>query len=204
MNPVANVLDLEFNDDKSIIEIGLTFVHLQTLEIQKTVSYAIWPQPKPLAEEIVKLTGWTDKKLEKQGRPLNKVVDGIIQKYGVGRILVVDSADELYPFSLAGYGTPALPMPFQGEQVNVSNLFRIAFELEHDVSLEYMLNRLGMVFDGRKHRAGDDSKNIARLFVQLMKAMKTGINSDEITEAARKVREKKNEDRKQLETKNEI
>lgn len=195
MNPIANVLDLELNGTGSparnqydIIEIGITQVNLESLTIMKTTSWAIWPQPRPLFKEIIDLTGWTDQKLQRQGRPLDKICSTIIHKYGgLNRMLIIDNHDELRSFYNAGYtsdpwtigeAADTKTIPFQGQQLNVSDLFKIAMNRVHlrDLSLDDMLKEFGLEFEGRKHRADHDSKNIARLFIKLMAALRDSVD----------------------------
>lgn len=53
--------------------------------------------------------------------------------------------------------------------MNVSNLFRIKYKDFKSQSLLGMLEATGLGFIGRQHRAKDDSFNIARLFLELIK-----------------------------------
>lgn len=190
MNPIANVLDLELND-KFIIEIGITMVDLDNLKILKTISMPIWPQPKPLNQEIVELTHWTDRKLEKQGVTLATACKRIREKYGPNRMLIIDQEDELYPFEYMAQcvesqitweeGDPVADwprsVPFSGQTLNISDIYRIATKtIDYDVSLEKMLRKFNMEFEGTQHRGGDDSKNIARLFIKLMMILREGSN----------------------------
>ncbi len=187
MNSIANVLDVELNGNY-IIEIGITMVDLRKLEIIKTVSMPIWPQPCNLDLEIKELTGWTDKKLEKSGISLDTAFDRIVHKYGgLSRVLIVDNKNELEPFEYVVETSqhlmfwddndvrPNWPnyMPFGKSVLNVADIFKIATNnIDKSTSLPDMLNALGKKFEGRWHRADSDSRNIAVLFITLMQAMR--------------------------------
>lgn len=161
---IANVLDLEFNTNKEIIEIGITMVDLETRKILKTYSIPIKNLLGPIDPEITKLTGWTDSKLAKQGTNLWIACDRITQKYGgKGRLLIVDSDEESSLFAPHS-------SPFGKSMINVSTLYCIKFKkFGIETSLENMLKDVGLKFEGTQHRASDDSKNIARLFLELTK-----------------------------------
>lgn len=169
MNSIANVLDLELNRG-NIIEIGVTQVDLKNLSITMTSSFCIWPQPLPLQKDIINLTGLTDKKLESSGISLEKACSIIANNYGPRRLLVTDSDNELHPFNRKR--TRRLN-PFIGPQLNITNLFKIATNsFDKSLSLSNMLKVFDLEFEGTLHRAGDDSKNIARLFIIIMEILK--------------------------------
>ena len=184
MNPIANVLDLELNSDGSIIEIGITEVNLAS--------------GAPVHPEIVELTGITDRMLHRSGEEFDDVCQRIKTKYGgKNRMLITDNKDELIPFvtQVEKYAyvdsqfvdmDDADRIPFHFTPVNVSDLYRIAFRRTglRDVSLEQMILDTGNKFEGRQHRAGPDSFNIAKLFCTLMGYMRRVPDSsigDELT-----------------------
>lgn len=112
--------------------------------------------------EIQDLTGWSQKKLNKQGEPLLKVLERLSIKHGAkNRICVVDCADE---FDLFGEDNP-----FGNNIINISNLFRIKTNQFKGVSLLEMVNHYGLSFKGRQHKASVDSEAIAQIFLELIK-----------------------------------
>lgn len=188
LNTVANVLDLELNGN-NIIEIGITMIDLKKLEIVKTVSMPIFPQPRPISPDIVELTGWTDKKLEKSGINLSTAFDRIIYKYGgLNRMLIVDNKNELLPFETVVETRRHMHswddddiradwpvrMPFKGPVLNIADILKIVTNnVDRTLSLPEMLNFVGLEFNGRRHRADVDSVNIARLFIRTMQNFRT-------------------------------
>ena len=171
---IANTLDLEINLGE-IIEIGITTIDLTNLQILKSYDMPII-NIQPIEKEITELTGWTDAKLKRQGIPLEKALARIAEKYGpINRLLVVDQATETEPFETqASLGKESYD-PFGKDRVNVSSLYKIVSG-DHDDSrsLKHMLRYFGMEFEGTLHRAHDDSKNIARLFIAMMKCLQEG------------------------------
>lgn len=167
---IANCIDLELHEGE-VIEVGLTTIDLSRRQILQSYSFPI-KHDKRISDEIYKLTGWTQSKLNKSGEELPVVFKRLEEKYGLwGRLLIVDSSDEwatLVKSTIQKNGNPRLI--FGGpEQMNVSNLFRIKYNDFSSQSLEGMLERTGLGFIGRQHRAKDDSFNIARLFLELIK-----------------------------------
>jgi inhibitor of KinA sporulation pathway (predicted exonuclease) len=171
---LANVLDLELNG-KEIIEIGITVVNLLTRQITKTVSIPIWPLKAPLLPEISELTGWTEKKLEKQGVPYSDACYRLWRDYGLsGRLTVVDSEYETDCFKTisSSWENVLSYMNIKGidtDVMNVTSLFKIRSGCFENIGLERMLQYYGLEYEGKMHRADSDSKNIARLFLEVIK-----------------------------------
>lgn len=179
---IANTIDLEM-DRGAVIEIGLTTIDLNRRQILQSYSYPINNDfGIPITEEVYKLTGWTEAKLKRQGEPLLRAFNRLLDKHGLrGRLLITDSSKELTTLLDCAFCEDAGEWIFRGvfpPQINVSDLFAIkhkAFGKEY--SLEHMLEVEGMEFEGRQHRAKDDSFNIARLFLSLTNGPYTGVFS---------------------------
>lgn len=172
---VANSIDLELHDGE-VIEVGLTTVDLSRRQILQSYSFPI-KHDKRISDEIYQLTGWTQSKLNKSGEELPVVYKRLLEKYGLaGRLLITDDKDEWRALVSDAVNKLSLRVReplFTGmeapEQMNVSNLFRIKYNDFSSQSLLGMLEKTGLGFIGRQHRAKDDSFNIARLFLELIK-----------------------------------
>lgn len=172
---IANVLDVE-HQNGIIIEIGWTEVDLQKRKILKSYSYPV-KAAIVISDEIQELTGWTTNKLQKQGESLTAIYRRLIDDRGlVGRLMVVDHPNEwmmvinnLYsqwgstPFRPYGAAKPE-------DTLCVSSLWKIKHKaFGSNASLKEMLKAEGLEFEGRPHSAKDDSYNISRLFLELIK-----------------------------------
>lgn len=168
---IANTLDLELHDGE-VIEVGLTTVDLSRRQILQSYSFPIL-HGKRISDEIYKLTGWTQAKLNKGGEPLPKVYKRLVEKYGLnGRLLITDDKDEFQTLNGDAFNKDENFEDWYDqapEQINVSNLYRIKYNDFTSQSLKGMLEKTGLGFIGRQHRAKDDSFNIARLFLELIK-----------------------------------
>lgn len=170
---VANAIDLELHEGE-VIEVGLTTVDLGARAILQSYSFPI-KHDKRISDEIYQLTGWTQSKLNKSGEELPVVYNRLLDKYGlVGRLLITDDKDEWETLIedahyKAEYQESSIKSFQAPEQMNVSNLYRIKYKDFKSQSLLGMLEATGLGFIGRQHRAKDDSYNIARLFLELIK-----------------------------------
>lgn len=186
MNKIAIAIDLELNPVTvnplfgepfkvwEPIEVGITEISLTEKRILKKVSLPI-KYDKLLDPEIVALTGWTDKKLQRSGIPFTEVCRKLRDKFGAGnRLIIIDQWTELNPIHNACRNMNIYD-PFLGwnekppSLFNICDFYRIKKNDFTSQSMESMLEGLGMEFEGRQHRASDDSYNIARIFLELIK-----------------------------------
>lgn len=178
---LANVLDLElscypdgiFPEDErqEIIEVGLTTVDLRDMRILSVRSIPVIPTMSSISPFCTELTGWTEAKLKKQGVPFDEAVRLLVEKHGSkNRLLVSDSAGDrkFFDWQAAMFGKSS---PFGEDELNVSVLYSLYTGQFENVSLEAKLEKLGLLFEGTPHRADWDSKNIARLMVELKRRM---------------------------------
>lgn len=178
LSNTVNVIDTEY-DGKDLIEIGLTTVDLKNRRIIQSYSLPL-PLERQVSPEIHELTGWTQAKLNKQGLDYFTLITRL-QKYGFeNRLLVADTDDEaeFIEYAVLRYGLLTKPnymrtndynrMFLSSSRLNVSILFMLKTGLEPNLGLDRMLEHFNMTFEGKRHRAKDDSYNIARLFLQLI------------------------------------
>lgn len=174
---IANVLDLELtcypggvfppDERQEIIEIGLTTVDLYSMKILKTRSIPVIPTMSRVSAFCTELTGWTEEALKRRGVEFPEAVRRLTELYGSrNRLLVTDSAGDrkAMDWQCAIFGLPSAFGPYEQ---NVSVLYSIATGDFRNVKLEEKLERLNLKFEGVPHRADTDSKNIARLMVEL-------------------------------------
>lgn len=181
INNIVNVIDTERACDEEgnlgpIIEIGLVTVDLKNRRILKLQSFPISDARETYIDssnmlcirdvEITpfchKLTGWTTKKLKKQGKPFKEVLRILQTNHGLnGRLCVVDSENELF---FTPRGTPPT--------LNISTIIALlSGNTKKGISLEDKLAMFGLEFKGRRHSAVDDAYNIAIIFTLLLKLL---------------------------------
>lgn len=161
---IANVIDCEHQEGR-LIEIGLTTINLKERKILKSYCMPIKVDFE-ISPEITQLTGWMNAKLNKQGLEVAEVLRLLQTRYGfTNRLLVTDMSDEIALIE------ESLGAKFSPHRLNVSILHALITGEMEKVGLEEMLARYGLSFEGRPHLGVDDSRNIARLFLQVMQAM---------------------------------
>lgn len=175
---IANVLDTEATcyeggvfppgEMQEVIEFGITTVDLASRRIVKTISIPVLPVMSSVSPYCTQLTGWTHARLLKQGVAFSEALRRLKEKHGArGRLLVTDSNGDL---ELVGSQCRQLGVvyPFGEDHLNVATLFALLTRQRRNLSLEEMLAAVGLTFEGTPHRAGTDSRNIARLLLALL------------------------------------
>jgi inhibitor of KinA sporulation pathway (predicted exonuclease) len=166
LSNVCNVIDIE-HDKGTLVEIGITTIDIQKKEIIKTYSLAVQPNPskRSLSGQFTNLTGWTYQKLIRVGLSRTELLRRL-DLYGCnGRLLVSDTSEEV------SFIEDSLATKLSTHRLNVSILFSLMTKLPMNLGLDSMLEYYSLEFEGTKHRAADDSLNIAKLFIMSLKAM---------------------------------
>ncbi|MBX9878035.1 MAG: hypothetical protein K2Y22_06205 [Candidatus Obscuribacterales bacterium] len=158
---IANVVDCEHQEGR-LIEVGLTMLNLKERKILKSYCMPVKVDFE-ISPEITALTGWTNRKLQRQGMPLEQIANMLINKHGFkNRLLLTDMSNEIQ------FLEEQLGAKFSDHRMNISILYAMKTGQMEKVSLEGMLATFGMTFEGSPHLGVDDSKNIARVGLVVM------------------------------------
>lgn len=165
---IAVAIDLE-TDGGRLLEVGLTTIDWRKGLIMQTLSLPIHPGDEPeVSDHVRDLTGWDNARLRKGGVSKYEVARRMTDLYGMrSRLIVCDASDEV------SFVETALNTKLSEHRINVAILFALRHRIEMSASLEQMLVATRgddgpLNFEGQPHRASDDSRNIARLFLALM------------------------------------
>jgi DNA polymerase III alpha subunit (gram-positive type) len=160
LSNIANVFDVE-HDNGRLIEIGLTTIAIKERQILQSYSLAIKPDFE-ITPEVAELTGWTTAKLLKRGITTEEASRRLDSYGSNSRLLISDHSDEI-PFIES-----ALARTLSPHRLNVSIMIALLTGNEINLGLDQMLALYDLKFEGRPHSGVDDSRNIARLFLQLL------------------------------------
>lgn len=149
-----------------IIEIGLVQVNTKTLEITKVAQYYVKPERDEISEFCTKLTGITASKIKKQGRPLGEVMASVNKNFGSsGKIFSAWGQDD----SVLIEELKEKSIDFQmGDYINAASMIRLLTGKDRNSQLQAMADH-GLEFEGNQHSGVDDARNLARLYIEVMK-----------------------------------
>lgn len=176
-----NVIDVESTCWKSqcrdqisdIIEIGITVLDFETLEIISTESIIIKPKHSTVSEFCTQLTTLTPEFVEKNGISFAEAAEILQGKYSPKDRLFASWGDYDRKMFERQFELHGLPYVFGSKHLNIKALFAKCHELKRGVGMDSALRIAKLPLEGTHHRGGDDSRNIAKLFAHLMEGQRS-------------------------------
>lgn len=175
---ILTALDLEFNQpSEKIIQIGTAYMDTYNLTVSKGISIFVDPG-EPIDPRIVDLTGITDKIINDQAVSLNEAYD-ILCKWLLTRDAFIN------PLTWGGGDSESLRHQLDLDDnrfiygrrwIDVKTVFithMINQNKPFQGGLARSMTKLGLQFQGRKHRADDDAFNTCRIYAKLLELNRT-------------------------------
>lgn len=156
------------NKISEIIEVGVTEIELTSegWTLGKTYSLPVQNILDDISPFCTQLTGWTQKEIDHVGQPYPEVVSRLRREFDSKNRLIVNWGkyddkmfQEMSKIHKVAY-------PFSNNVLNLKAVFYSAYGQSAGVGRAMEL--LGMEFEGTPHRGADDSRNIARIYMELM------------------------------------
>ncbi|MDC0610728.1 exonuclease domain-containing protein [Vibrio sp.] len=150
-----------------IIEIGLAEIDLVQQKIVKRAQYYVTPEHDQVSKFCVELTGITPRKIEKQGRPLDEVIQSMIKNFGgTNKIYAAWGRDDL--ILRKECAEKNIRFPFV-EFINLSTLFRIQHRLKDKrIGHKQAQESINIEWEGRQHSGYVDAYNLAKLALTML------------------------------------
>lgn len=159
------------NAESEIIEIGITGVDIDKLETTFSESIIVRPQKSTVSEFCTKLTTLTQEDVNK-GINYHSACERIEREYNSRRKMMVSWGDydrimfekfenDKYPFGHR--------YPFGRRHLNLKATFALLYGLDKEMGMDQALKYIGIPLDGTHHRGVDDSKNIAKILIHVLK-----------------------------------
>ncbi|KAM9329277.1 3'-5' exoribonuclease 1 [Gastrophryne carolinensis] len=160
-----------------IIEFPIILVNTRTLEIEDTFHQYVRPEIKPqLSQFCINLTGITQDIVDQADTfivVLQNVVDwmkakelGTKYKYAI----LTDGSWDMSKFLNIQCRVSRIKYPrFAKKWINIRKSYGNFYKVpRNQTKLTMMLEKLGMIYEGRLHSGLDDSKNIARIALRML------------------------------------
>lgn len=163
------------DQEREIIEIGITVVNLVELEIKSSHSILVRPDYSELSEFCTRLTTLTPGMLEAKGVDFKFACQRLREDFDSQRRTWISWGNYDREQFFRDCLRKGVEYPYGSNHLNVSRLFGIMHGRDKSPGVQRALRRLGMKFEGTHHRGVDDSYNIARIFVELMKRSRTSV-----------------------------
>jgi inhibitor of KinA sporulation pathway (predicted exonuclease) len=162
------------DQSSEIIEIGLSLVDTKDLKIIFTDSWLIQPTESQISGFCTTLTGITPNMPGAGYRTFYDSLMYLRNNYNSKKVAWGSWGNydrKMFQNQCSSRGES---YPFSDTHINVKNLFALGRGLEREVGMAEALKYEGMDLIGNHHRAGDDSLNIARLYISLLRDLRRG------------------------------
>lgn len=179
VSPLVNVIDVETtcwefpeikpdNEHQEIIEIGIAVIDTIHLELVENNKFLIAPEKSRVTDFCTKLTGLTRFNLQYQNNfPMS--LDSFKENYDTNNRLFASWGDfdrKMFESNCKLYNCA---YPFGPRHLNIRHLFSLFYNISEELTIKQALNYLDLEFVGREHSGADDARNIATLFLSMLK-----------------------------------
>ena len=184
---ILNVVDLEAtcwdthygtggNPLPEIIEIGITELNLRTCTLGRTEGILVRPTEGTISEFCTQLTTITPEMVVDQPY-LATQVQYFREKYNTKNRMWASWGEYDKSQWLRECGRTSIPYPFDSFHINIKAVFATLYL--HRLGIDEALGVIREPFSGTHHRGGDDSRNIAQLYVTLLETIhNTGLTRE--------------------------
>lgn len=183
MTKIVNVIDVESTCTDTIkcgyiseiIEVGISTVNIDSLELKTYPSIFIKPKINGISEYCQNLTGITQ----------SIVDDGITFKEACIKLRKQFASKKRTFASWGNYDRSMfermcdynqykdVPYPFNPNHLNIKELFRIVYNLDKSVDMTEALEISNLYHVGRLHSGEMDAYNIAVIFLEILKKLRS-------------------------------
>ncbi len=157
------------DQENEIIEIGLTVLNARSLELGPPVSILVRPDYSEVSEFCTQLTTITQKMLDNNGISYNEACMRLREEFNSRSQLWASWGDFDREIFFADSVRKGVEYPFGRRHMNLKTMSGLLHGKVQWAGVGRSLRRLGLKFEGTPHRGVDDSYNIARIFVELIK-----------------------------------
>jgi inhibitor of KinA sporulation pathway (predicted exonuclease) len=145
-----------------IISIGVCELNLENSQISRKSHHLVKPRAELISPFCTDLTGITQRMVDKEGRPLEDVLNTVRNQYGSKRPYAAWGSDAEYLAAQCRRFRIRTPIK---AKLDIELLYRIKRRSSESVGLTDALRRQGIEFEGQAHNALADAINLARLVV---------------------------------------
>lgn len=150
-----------------IIEIGICQINLNTMKIEKEAQYFVKPEKDEISEFCTNLTGYTQSFINKNGRPLEEVLNTIKKNFGFNKTYFSWGRDDIVLMNEC----ESKKIDFEiYEIVNFSFIYNFLFNNSNERKSQIeAMNKFKVIEEGKRHQGIDDAKNLAKLIIEIRK-----------------------------------
>lgn len=156
-----------------IIEIGVAVVSLSRLETTHSASILVKPTRSTVGPFCTKLTTITQEMVDKDGIYFLEACERLRNEYRAHERTFVSYGDYDRKKFEKDCTDLKVRYPFGPRHLNIKNFAAQALGMSKEAGMDQTLQLMGMKLEGIHHRGGDDAKNIAKIYISLMRGMRS-------------------------------
>jgi len=149
-----------------IIEIGITEVDVKSRQIIKSESILVTPSQSEISKFCTDLTGITDDMILERGIPFAEAIQKMRTDYRTDRNIWASWGKYDDKKFYEQCAREKISYPFNNSHLNIKALFAAKFGF--NCSCPKASEFLGIEFTGRWHSGEDDSKNAAKILIDIL------------------------------------
>jgi inhibitor of KinA sporulation pathway (predicted exonuclease) len=175
------ILDIEATCDEprptwrsEVIEIGVCLLDRKTLVISDKRSLLIKPETSPVTEFCTSLTTITKEMLDREGTTLAKAIEVLETEYLMKRRSW--GSWGFYDNMTLNLECAAKHITFPGADkfyLNLKNILSVERGWSSDKGVGEALKAFNLEFEGTQHRGHDDAENIARIYREHLRVIRS-------------------------------
>ena len=179
LNQFVNIIDIETtawesantkpqDEIQEIIEIGIAIVDIKNLTIVDNDTMLVKPQQSQISKFCEQLTTITQDMVD-DGIFLNEACQFLEEKYFSSKRVWASWGDfdrKTFENNCKDYN---IKYPFGRRHVNLKCCFAMFNGFNQELGMGEALNFLNLKMEGTHHRGLDDAKNIANIFIHMLK-----------------------------------
>jgi len=160
---------------QEIIEVGIAEVDIKELRIVHNEGLLVKPTHSKVSPFCTQLTTLTQEQVDK-GTSYKEVCNQLVKVYDSPNRTWASWGDFDRKQFQKDSELNGVKYPFGPRHINIKNLFSVLHGLDRELGLDAALGYLGMKLDGTHHRGVDDARNIAKIFIHLLKYARLGLD----------------------------
>lgn len=156
-------------EESEIIELGVCFLNLKTMEPEQKTSYYIRPVRSGVSKFCTELTGITEELLKEKGIPFQDAINKFKKEFAPSHRTWMSWGAYDRVELLKQCNRNHVDYPMGRNHVNAKNLYALRFGLSKELGMARALKHAGLELEGRHHSGADDAWNIAKLVATILK-----------------------------------
>jgi inhibitor of KinA sporulation pathway (predicted exonuclease) len=148
-----------------VIEVGVCFLDLRTLEITDQRGILVKPERTPITPFCTSLTTITPELIAREGKSLFEAMVILQEQYKIRERTWASWGD--YDRNQLIKDCNSKKFGFPGERsshINIKNVLAVECGWDRESGLDLALKRWNMKLEGTHHRGKDDAVNVARIY----------------------------------------